>query len=106
MAKREVIKILRKFQRAIEKEGITVAKMILYGSQATGQFHNDSDIDVAVISSVFGKDRFNDGTRLFQIACEIDPRIEPVPMSIKEYEKDTWIPLVYEIRTNGVEVTT
>jgi hypothetical protein len=29
-----------------------------------------------------GKDRFEKGVRLFQIACKIDPRIEPAPNSL------------------------
>jgi len=41
---------------------------------------------------------------LFQIAWRIDPRIEPIPISSKSFENDTWIPLVYEIRQKGVEV--
>jgi predicted nucleotidyltransferase len=64
----------------------------------------DSDIDVAIISPDFGKDRFREGTKLFEIACAVDPLIEPVPISTEAYENDTWIPLIYEIRENGVEV--
>jgi hypothetical protein len=52
----------------------------------------------------FGKDRFEEGVRLFKIACEIDSLIEPVPISLESYEKDTWIPLIYEIRVNGIEL--
>jgi predicted nucleotidyltransferase len=66
--------------------------------------HKDSDIDVAVVSPDFGKDRFEEGVRLFQIACDIDPRIEPIPLSPESFENDTWLPLIYEIRKNGVEV--
>jgi hypothetical protein len=41
---------------------------------------------------------------LFRIAGKIDPRLEPVPISKRMYEKDTWIPLVYEIREKGKEL--
>jgi len=105
MAKKEIIEILRKFQKVLEEKGIHVEKIILYGSRVTGKFHKDSDIDIAVVSPDFGKDRFEEGVRLFEIACKIDPRIEPVPISIKSYEKDTWIPLIYEIREKGLELT-
>jgi predicted nucleotidyltransferase len=43
----------------------------------------DSDIDVAVISKDFGKDRVEEGMTLFRIAGKIDPRLEPVPFSKK-----------------------
>ena len=79
-------------------------KIILYGSRASGRHHEYSDIDVAVVSPDFGKDRFCEGVMLFKVACEIDARIEPVPISSESYEKDTWLPLIYEIREKGVEL--
>ena len=104
MVKKEIIKILRKFRKALEVNGIRVSKLILYGSQVTGKFHKGSDIDVAVFSPDFGKDRFEEGVKLFELAYQIDLRIEPVPVSLKSYKKDTWIPLIYEIREKGMEV--
>jgi hypothetical protein len=38
------------------------------------------------------------------MAWRVDPRIEPIPISSKSYENDTWIPLIYEIKENGIEV--
>jgi predicted nucleotidyltransferase len=104
MVRKDIIKILNEFSKSLDKEGIKVTKLILYGSYATGRFHKDSDIDVAVVSSDFGIDRFDEGTRLFRIACKIDPRIEPVPISLESYENDTWIPLIYEIKEKGIEI--
>ena len=104
MVKREIIKILLKFQKAVKKKGIKVTKTVLYGSYATGKYHKDSDIDVALISPDFGKDRFEEGVELFQIAYKIDPRIEPVPISIEAYNKNNWLPLIYEIKERGIEL--
>ena len=104
MVEREIVEKLRQFCRVLEQQGIRVEKMILYGSRASGRFHEDSDIDVAVVSPDFGKDRFEEGSRLFELAYKIDPRIEPVPVSLKAYEKDTWIPLIYEIRKKGLDL--
>jgi len=104
MVKREIVEKLQEFRKILEENGIRVTKIILYGSQASGKFRKDSDIDVAIFSPDFGKDRFEEGVKLFEIAYKIDPRIEPVPVSLKSYKKDTRIPLIYEIRTNGVKV--
>ena len=104
MVQAEVRNKLVKLQRALERRGIRVQKMILYGSRASGRHRKYSDIDVAVVSPDFGKDRFREGVMLFKVACEIDARIEPVPISVESYEKDTWIPLIHEIREKGVEV--
>jgi uncharacterized protein len=104
MVERSIIDKIEQFRAAIEKQGIRISAIILYGSYATGTYHKDSDIDLAVVSPDFGKDRFEEGVKLFQIACDIDPRIEPIPVSTTSYQNDTWVPLIYEIRKNGVEV--
>ncbi len=104
MAKKSVISVINKFAKAIRDKGITIDKIVLYGSYARGRQRPDSDIDVAVVSRDFGKDRIEEGMFLFRIAGEIDPRIEPVPISVKSYKNDTWVPLIYEIRTRGKEL--
>ncbi|KHE93242.1 MAG: nucleotidyltransferase domain-containing protein [Candidatus Scalindua rubra] len=104
MVQKEVVRKIEEFVKALKKDNINVAKVILYGSRASDKAHEYSDIDVAIVSPDFGKDRFEEGVRLFKIACEIDSLIEPVPLSLESYEKDTWIPLIYEIRVNGIEL--
>ena len=104
MAKKSIIVIIKKFAAALIKKGITVDKIILYGSHAKGKERPDSDIDVAVVSRDFGKDKIEEGMLLFTIAGEIDARLEPVPISLESYKKDTWVPLIYEIRTKGIEL--
>ncbi len=104
MVEEEVIKKIDEFVKALKRDNINVAKVILYGSRVSGKAHEYSDIDVAIVSPDFGKDRFEEGVRLFKIACEIDSLIEPIPLSLESYEKDTWVPLIYEIRVNGIEL--
>lgn len=102
MDKRKVVSIIKNFAKALKAHGILFDFMILYGSYAKGKVHPDSDIDVAVVSKHFGKDKVEERIMLFQIAGKIDSRLEPVPISTKAYENDTWIPLIYEIREKGV----
>jgi predicted nucleotidyltransferase len=104
MAKREAIKTIKKFVKALKQEGIPVDRVILYGSYAKEKTRPDSDIDVAVISKNFGKDRVEEGMTLFRIAGKIDPRLEPIPISSESYQNDTWVPLIYEIKEKGIEL--
>lgn len=104
MVKKEIVKKVNDFVKEIKKHKINVTKVILYGSRVSGKYHEFSDIDVAVVSPDFGKDRYKEGARLFEIASKIDTLIEPVPVSEDSYENDTWIPLIYEIRKNGIEL--
>jgi len=104
MGKGQVIRVIKAFINALKREGITIDRVILYGSYVKGKGRPDSDIDVAVISKDFGKDRVEEGMTLLRIAGKIDPRLEPIPFSTKMYEDDTWIPLIYEIREKGEEL--
>jgi len=100
----EIRNIILRYVNVLKTRGIRVEKAVLYGSYASGNFRSGSDLDLAIISPDFGKDRFEEGKKLLQIAWRVDPRIEPVPISSDSYENDTWIPLIYEIRQKGVEV--
>lgn len=104
MVKKEILNKLRRFKKLIEKKGVPVSKMLLYGSYARGDAHRDSDIDVCVVSRAFGKDRLEEGFFLFRQAPHIDPRIEPVPFSLKDYRMNRVSPLLHQIRKEGVEV--
>ena len=104
MVKREIKKIINEFAIELKKEGIQIDKIVLYGSHANGRPRPDSDIDLAVVSRKFGKDRSEERVFLLKIAGKVDPRIEPVPISLKSYRKDTWIPLIYAIRQDGIDV--
>ena len=100
----EIRNIILRYVNVLKTRGIRVEKAVLYGSYASGNFRSGSDLDLAIISPDFGKDRFEEGKKLLQIAWRVDPRIEPVPISSDSYENDIWIPLIYEIRQKGVEV--
>jgi len=104
MVNPEIRDIVKRFLDALTARGIRVEKAVLYGSYVSGKEHTASDIDIAIISPDFGQNRFEEGKLLMQIAWRIDPRIEAVPISSESYEKDTWIPLIYEIRKKGVLV--
>lgn len=100
----EIRAIILKYVEVLTQKGIHVEKVVLYGSYASGNVRSGSDLDIAIVSSDFGKDRFEEGKMLLQTAWRIDPRIEAVPISSESYEKDTWIPLIYEIRKKGIEI--
>ena len=102
----EVRRIINSFVRNLIKEEIKVEKVLLYGSYASGLFHENSDVDLAIISSDFGKNKFEEGKLLLRIAWRIDPRLNPIPVSTEALEKDTWVPLIDEIRQKGIELET
>jgi predicted nucleotidyltransferase len=100
----EIRDIVLQFINALSAKGLRIERVVLYGSYASGKIHAGSDLDLAIISPDFGKDRFEEGKMLHRVAWRIDPRIEPVPISAHSYENDTWIPLIHEIKINGIEI--
>jgi uncharacterized protein len=104
MVTEEIRGIIHRFLSLLEARGVRVEKAVVYGSYSTGKNTHDSDLDLAVISADFGKDRFTEGKMLMQMAWRVDPRLHPVPFSSESFEKDTWVPLVHEIRKSGIVI--
>jgi predicted nucleotidyltransferase len=105
MVDTEIRGIISRFVNTLTTKGIKVEKIIVFGSHSSGKIHKDSDIDVAVVSSDFGRDKYEERKLLLQLAWKIDPRLEPIPVSADAFVNDTWIPLIYEIRQKGLEIT-
>jgi predicted nucleotidyltransferase len=59
MAKDLVLEAIAFLEQQMEKSGLRIFKLILFGSQATGQANEESDIDIVVLSEDFrNKDIF------------------------------------------------
>jgi predicted nucleotidyltransferase len=104
MVSKEIVNIATRFTKALKKGGIIVERVFLYGSYAYGKPRKVSDIDIAIISPDFGKDPYEEGKLLRQLAWRIDTRLEPVPISSESFLNDEWIPLIHEIKTRGIPV--
>ena len=85
MDKNEVISKLKKFAVLVNKE-MKPTKIILYGSYARGNWHEDSDIDVAVVVGSIQGDFLDAATTLFRLGRHIDVRIEPILLEEKHDE--------------------
>lgn len=86
---------------AIKEKGVKISKVILFGSYAKGIAKPDSDIDLAVISSQFGKDNLKEMIFLRKLAIKIDSHIEPLPFSPEDL-KDRYSTLTNEINNFGI----
>ena len=74
----------------------------LYGSQTKGTAASWSDIDVAIVSSGFSDDLFEERVNLMHIAADIDDRIEPYLFTVETFnERD---PLASDIQRYGLRM--
>ena len=94
------INLILKYKKVLKEKGIRISKIILFGSYAKGTATADSDIDLAVISSQFGKNNLKEMILLRKLAINIDSHIEPLPFSPKDL-KDRYSTLTNEINKFG-----
>lgn len=87
---------------AVVRQRLRVDAAYLYGSQATGSARPWSDIDVAVISSDFSDDLFQERITLMRWAAAVDDRIEPQPFTPERFGPND--PLASEISRSGVRL--
>jgi predicted nucleotidyltransferase len=87
---------------AILKQRKQVHMAYLYGSQASGEAREWSDVDIAIVSSDFSEDLFEERLVLMRLASEIDDRIEPWPFTPETFNSND--PLASEIKRTGVRV--
>lgn len=104
MVKKAIVKKLMRYKQVLERNGIPVIHLIVFGSYAHGNPRSESDIDVCIVSNKLGGDRIEEGKKLFMLAIQIDPLIEPVAYSVEQYRRDRLSPLLHEIRKNGYKI--
>ena len=96
-----IMKVVKKYVEKISKY-YDIEAIILFGSYAKGMENENSDIDIAIISSDFN-DIMEDVARLIGMSCKIDPRIEPHPIKLEDY-KNVSSPFIKEIIDTGIKV--
>ena len=86
MDKEAVLKIISRFRLALEGRGIRLSEMILFGSYATGNFHEGSDIDLIVISEDFEGMEYWDRINVLALAiCDVFEPIEAIAKTPQEW---------------------
>jgi len=105
MAKRRIEKTVmesvQKYSDEVKKH-FNVDVIILFGSYAKGTFHEDSDIDVAIVSPDI-KNTFYDDLELMKLRRKIDLRIEPHSISTEDFlKKET--PFINEVINTGIQI--
>ncbi len=103
LTQKEIKLIFSEFKKELEKNGIKVEKMILFGSYAKGKIHPYSDVDICVVSPQFGKKDFEEMVEISLLAKKICLLIEVIPMNPKDLSSNKH-PLAAEINKTGKEI--
>ena len=106
MVNRDIVAVVRRYANALEKHGISVPFVIVFGSQTTGRTHEWSDIDLLVVSPLFDRPRrLKDTLLLWEVAAEIDSRIEPIPCGERQWTDDDSGAIIEIARREGERIT-
>lgn len=98
----EILEIAKRFIDCLQQQGISVEQAFLYGSYARGDAHDDSDIDIVVVSKDFSKNMFEDNLWLAKLRRSIDIRISARAYHPNDFTFDNIIPS--EAMTHGIRI--
>ncbi len=100
-----IITIVQRYLRKLDRIGLEPRFGVIFGSQARGDTHKWSDIDVMVVSPRFDPPRNREDKNLLWRAVRgIDSRIEPIACGLKQWEEDDGTPIYEVARREGVRV--
>ena len=102
MDQRVAIKIAEKYVNYLRNNKFTVQKAYLFGSYVSGNYNEDSDIDLAIVMDTL-PNSFTTQVELMKISRKFDTRIEPHPF--EESDFNTTNPFANEILKNGIRIT-
>ena len=100
MDRTDAINIARQYASVI-KTNYDCKQIFLFGSFAKGTYHEESDIDIAVILKEFDNP-MDIQLELMRLRRKIDGRIEPHPFREKDFNMTN--PVVYEILKHGQRI--
>jgi len=101
MDKREAINVAKKYLVLLGSKDISVENAYLFGSYARGNFHKDSDIDLAIIMKDV-ENEYLTQLELMQLTLDVDLRIEP--HVIDKSDINSWNPLASEVLKYGIKI--
>lgn len=97
------LEIALEYIKKLQEAGIKIDKAYLYGSYAKNRATEDSDIDIAIVSSDLTGDRFEDALFLKRFRMDLDLRIEPLPIRPEDFKEED--PIVSEILSYAIPIS-
>jgi len=104
MAEKTVVILVQRFLKRLLQEGIPIEKAFLYGSYASGEENEESDIDVMVVSEVFDNNDDRAVGKTWRISYSVDVRLEPYTVGKKRFLNDKFSPLLQLVKKEGLEI--
>jgi len=98
----KVKNIIDKYLASLKENNIPIKQAILFGSYARGNYHEWSDVDLALVSDIFEGNRIDDRSKIRRITLRVSSDIEVLPYRPQDFNSDD--PFVKEIMETGVRI--
>lgn len=95
-------RIIAQYLTSLREHGFPIQDAILFGSYASGQANQWSDIDLALVSHEFEGIRFIDKNKIRKITISVSTDLEVLPFNPRDFTPNN--PLVKEILDTGIRV--
>jgi uncharacterized protein len=92
--------IVSDYAKALRRQNVPFDQIVLFGSHAQGTQREGSDIDICIVSPLFGDDYHKALVSLMHATLDIDGNLDVVPYTPQDLA-DKYDPLAHEIRTHG-----
>lgn len=100
---KKILRTAQKYKQVLERSGLHIQALYVFGSQAKGTAHKWSDTDIGVVSPDFIQKRFDEGVKLSILSREVDDFIEPHPFTPEDFN-DKYYTLAQEVKRTGVKI--
>ncbi len=91
-----------KYFQALDRNNIPIKEAILFGSYASGNYREWSDIDIALVSEIFVGDRIDNKDKIRNITLSVSSEIEVIPFTPNEFNMKN--PFVKQILKTGIKL--
>ncbi len=98
----KVKETIDRYLTALKENNIPVNQAVLFGSYASGNYDDWSDIDIALVSEIFEGSRIKDRSKIRPITLSVSCDIEVLPYRPKDFNPDD--PFVKEILETGIRI--
>ncbi len=104
MGRRTIVKQLKEFKNTVRKD-IRINKIIFFGSRSSGRFHQDSDIDLIIVSPKFRRlNFFKRGAKMYDY-WNLNYPVDFLCYTPEEFNKlKKQITIVREAVKKGIEI--
>ena len=105
MARKETIGKVAEYIKILNESGLQIDKAFLFGSAARNEEHEESDIDVMLVSKRFD-DKSDDLAfgLIWRLTRKVDSRIEPFAVGLSRFNHDDVSPLLQIVKKEGIPI--